>query len=89
MKKIALLGSWKNGAMLDEVCRRIQNIDDFRDRGPSFNWNEIETADSVLLKCHHPFSRAASATDLKAIDDCEVALLVMPCGGLLSCLYRP
>ena len=76
MKKLALLSSWKN-KKIDWLKEQIPEIDDFRDRGPSFNWDDVEG--DTRSKSLSPFSKVAHAVDIIAIRESHAVVLVLPC----------
>jgi len=90
--KVYVASSWRNQKQPEVVSAlRAQGHDvyDFRNPEPDshgFNWREIDpawqtwTLAEYQAALNHPIARAGYKLDMTALENCDVCVLVMPCG---------
>ncbi len=90
--KIYVASSWRNAdqpSVVADLRREGHEVYDFRnpeegDQG--FHWKEIDpnwqqwTIEEYIQALSHPLAQAGYKSDFAALEWCDVAILVMPCG---------
>jgi nucleoside 2-deoxyribosyltransferase len=86
--KIYLASSWRNAHYL-KVLDRLRELDytvyDFRTANGAFKWEEVspdgmKTVESYLKNINDEKCDIAFANDMQALENCDVCVMVMPCG---------
>lgn len=90
--RIYVASSWRNAYQQDVVATLRDaghEVYDFRNPGPGdngFGWGEIDRAwqgwspEAFRAALNHPRARSGFALDMRALQECEACLLVLPCG---------
>ncbi len=90
--KVYVASSWRNNAQPSVVTALRQagfDVYDFKNPAPGddgFHWSEIDPDwkawDSRVFaeKLDHPIAQAGFRKDIDALDECDICVLVMPCG---------
>lgn len=86
--KIFVSSSWRN-TLQPEVVQALRDegheVYDFKEN-KAFNWAEIDTnwkawdSDGVREGLEHSLAKEAFESDFYALDDCDVCVMVQPCG---------
>lgn len=91
MKKIYVASSWRNDIQ-NEVVKVMRGagheVYDFKNppKGSGFAWSSIDknwqnwTASEYMAALSHPKAEAGFFSDINAMENAEVCVLVLPCG---------
>lgn len=90
-KKIYVASSWRNlhQPLVVQALRELgHDVYDFRHPpgGTGFSWKDVDggwqswSTEQYREALRHPVARAGFASDMKALRECDVCVLVMPCG---------
>ena len=88
MAKIYVASSWRNNYQ-PEVVRRLREVGhevyDFKD-SEGFHWNEVDPSykswsiQGYIEGLKHPVAERGFNRDMKALQECDACVYVMPCG---------
>ncbi|MDJ0305378.1 hypothetical protein [Dehalobacter sp.] len=89
--KIYVASSWRNNIqpkVVEALRKEGHEVYDFKNPQPGsngFHWSEIDpnwqnwTPDEFRVSLSHPVARDGFYSDMYALADCEVCVLVLPC----------
>lgn len=87
--KIYVASSWRNKQQ-QELVRLLRedghDVYDFRNQESAFSWSQIAswwrnwTARDFIEALSHPLARRGYASDMRALTDCNLCILLLPCG---------
>lgn len=90
--KVYVASSWRNQyqqEVVKELRKRNFDVYDFKNPEPGnhgFQWSEIESdweawsAQEFREALNHPVAVSGFGLDMKALQECDVCVLVLPCG---------
>ena len=89
MKNVYIASSWRNKNyenVLEYVRQFNVNVYDFKIPENAFHWSEIDpdwkkwTSQEMVKALEHPLAIKGYVSDFSALKNCDMLILVMPCG---------
>lgn len=90
--RIYLASSWRNpfyDTVLSFLRSRSHDVYDFKEDGGAFHWREVDPdyqyghlcqGSKLLTLLDHPLAKEGFKADMNALRNCEVCVLLLPCG---------
>ena len=87
--RVYLASSWRNPyylRALADITAAGHEVYDWRNHPAAFNWKQVDedwenwSMDNYLKALNHPVAEAGFASDARELDECDVCVLLLPCG---------